>query len=168
MSEYNERYDKAKGAPAGQQDILKDSYELLDRLERMVLQAKSMPFSNNCILSREEALVSIGLLRDGLPVELKQAKWLLDQSHEILDTARERANAIVEDAQDHVQHLIDQHEITQQARHYAEDTVNEANEEARQIREAALVYTEKRLSQVEDQLTEILVTVRKHKKELQG
>lgn len=168
MAEFNERQDKAKSSGGERPDLLKDSYEVLDRLERMVLQAKSMPFSANCILDREEVLVLIGLLRDGLPVELKQAKWLLDQSHELLDTARNQAREIVDDAQDHVAQLIDEHEITQQARHYAQDTVDEANEEARQIREAALAYTEKRLTLLEDQLTEVLVTVRKHKKDLQG
>lgn len=167
MADFNERLDKPKTG-GERQDMLKDSYEVLERLERMVLQAKSMPFSANCILDREEVLVLIGLLRDGLPVELKQARWLLDQSQELLDTARQQAQGIVDDARDHVAHLIDEHEITQQARHYAQDTVNEANEEARQIREAALHYTENRLTQVEDQLTEVLVMVRKHKKDLQG
>ncbi len=168
MAEFNENQERPRNSGGEGQDLLKDSYEVLDRLERMVLQAKSMPFSANCILDREEVLVLIGLLRDGLPVELKQAKWLLDQSHELLDTARAQARDIVDDARDHVAHLIDEHEITQQARNYAQDTVNEANEEALRIREGALEYTENRLTQVEDQLTEILVTVRKHKKDLQG
>ncbi len=146
---------------------LKDSYELVERLEQMLIQAKSVPFSSNCMVDREEALVLIGLLRDGLPVELKQAKWLLEQSRELLETARQQASEIVEDAQYEVAKMIDEHEITQQARRYANETVNEANEEADGIHNAAIAYTAQHLTQLEDQLTEILVTVRKNKKDLQ-
>ncbi len=167
MADFTDRYD-SRTFDSSQKDELKDSYELLDRMEHNVLQAKSMPFSSNCILDREEFLVLIGMLRDGLPVELKQAKWLLDQSRELLETARQQSTQIVEDAQGQVSQMIDEHEITQQARRFAQETVAEANDEARQIREAAISYTENRLAQVEDSLTEVLVTVRKHKKDLQG
>ncbi len=74
---------------------LKDTYELVERLEQMIIQARSVPFSSNCMVDREEALVLVGLIRDGLPVELKQAKWLLDQSRELLETARQQATEIV-------------------------------------------------------------------------
>ena len=167
MADMNDRYD-SRNLDSSETDELKDSYELLDRMEHNVLQAKSMPFSSNCIIDREEFLVLIGMLRDGLPVELKQAKWLLDQSRELRETARQQSTQIVEDAQSQVSQMIDEHEITQQARRFAQETVSEANDEARQIREAAIQYTENRLAQVEDSLTEVLVTVRKHKKDLQG
>ncbi len=167
MAEMNDRLD-TRNPDASQREDLKDSYELLDRMEHNVLQARSMPFSANCIIDREEFLVLIGMLRDGLPVELKQAKWLLDQSRELLETARQQSTEIVDDAQNQVAEMIDEHEITQQARRFAQETVAEANEEASQIREAAIQYTENRLAQVEDHLTEVLVTVRKHKKDLQG
>lgn len=168
MADMTDRTDSQKHYDNSPKEDLKDSYELLDRMEHSILQARSMPFSANCIIDREEFLVLIGLLRDGLPVELKQAKWLLDQSRELLETARQQSSEIVGDAQNQVARMIDEHEITQQARLYAQDTVAEANEEAQQIREAAIQYTEKRLTQVEDYLTEVLVTVRKHKKDLQG
>jgi vacuolar-type H+-ATPase subunit H len=146
---------------------LKDTYELVERLEQMIIQARSVPFSSNCMVDREEALVLVGLIRDGLPVELKQAKWLLDQSRELLETARQQATEIVEDAQHEVAKMIDEHEITQQARRYATETVQDANREAESIHEAAISYTEQRLTHLEDQLTELLVTVRKNKKDLQ-
>lgn len=145
---------------------LKESFELVERLEQMLIQAKSVPFSSNCMVDREEALVLIGLLRDGLPVELKQSKWLLEQSRELLETARQQASEIVEEAQDEVSKMIDEHEITQQARRYANETVNEANDEADSIQAAAISYTEQRLTILEDQLTQMLVTVRGHKKDL--
>lgn len=147
-------------------DENKDSFELLDRLDNLVADAKSVPFSSNCMVNREEVQMLIGLIRDSLPAQLRQSKWLIEQSRELLDTAREQADEIIDEAQHEVQQMIDEHEITQHARAYAQETIDEANETADQIRDGALNYTEKHLSNLEHQLTNLLVTVRNHKKDL--
>lgn len=158
----NRNYDDDKN-----QEELKDSNELLNRLEKMLREAKGVPFSSNSMVDTEEALMLVGMIKDSLPAELSQAKWLINQSTELLQNARLQADDIVDEAQYQVQQLIDEHEITEQARAYAKETVEEANKTAAQVKRAALQYTEKRLTTVEDQLTEVLVTIRNHKKDLQ-
>ena len=165
MAEYLENDVLADNA---NNDEIKDSFELLNRLEALVSKAKSVPFSSNCMINREDVLMLTGMIRDALPAQLKQSKWLVEQSRELLDTAREQADSIVDDAQHEVQQMIDEHEITQQARVYAQETIDEANQMAEEIKEGAISYTEKRLSDLENQLTQVLVTIKKHKKDLQG
>jgi hypothetical protein len=143
-----------------------DTAEMLDRLENTVSSARSMPFSDNCIVDREEMLVLVGMIRESLPAELKQAKWLLEQNRQLIAEARKEAENIVREAETRMASMINEHEITQQARQQAGMTVEAANNSARQIRAGALEYARKRLNDLEEQLTEMLVVIQKNKKEL--
>ena len=144
-----------------------DLYELLDRMENNVLQAKQIPFSNNCMIEREEMLIMLGMLRDNLPVEIKQAKWLLEQNRQLIAESRREADQIVRQAENRMSAMLDEHEITKQAREYAQQTVDQAKGSADKIRDGAIQYAEKRLAEVEEQLTSVLVQVQKNRSELQ-
>lgn len=164
MAEYN-NYENIDNHES---EDTKDTFELLDRIENLIKDARNVPFSSNIMLNQEEVLMLLGMVKDSLPGELRQSKWLVEQSRELLETAREQADNIIDDAQHEVQQMIDEHEITQQARMYAQDTIDEANATAAEIQDAAISYTEKRLTALENQLTDVLVTIRKHKTDLQN
>lgn len=144
-----------------------DTAELLDHLENSVVSAKSMPFSNSCIVDREELLVLIGMIRDGLPGELKQAKWLLEQNRQLIAEARKEAESMIREAETRMTGMIDEHEITQQARQQAQQTVDAANHQAGLIRSGAMEYARKRLTDLEHQLADMLAIVQDNKKELE-
>lgn len=143
-----------------------DLYELIDRLEISVDQARSFPFTDNCIVDREELLILISMIRENLPNEIKQAKWLLDQNRQLIAEARKEAESIMREAETRMAAMIDEHEITQKAKLQAGQTIENANQSAMQIRKKSLDYAKKRLSDLEEQLTEMLVTIQKNKKEL--
>lgn len=143
-----------------------DLYELIDRLEGNVLNAKSVPFTSNCMVDKEEMLILIGMLRDNLPVEIKQAKWLLDQNRQVVAEARRDADNIVRQAEKRVATMIDEHEVTMQARQLAAQTLEQSNQSAKQIRSGAIDYAAGRLTDLEDQLTDILIQLQKHINEL--
>jgi cell division septum initiation protein DivIVA len=143
-----------------------DTATLLDRLEGSVEAARSMPFSNNCLVDREEMLVLIGMIRDNLPAELKQARWLLEQNRQLIAEARKEAESMMREAESRMAAMIDEHEITQQARQQAAQTIEAANGSARQIRAGAIEYARKKLNDLEEQLTEMLVMIQKNTREL--
>jgi hypothetical protein len=62
--------------------------------------------------------------------------------------------------------MTDEHEITLRAREMAQTTIDQANQAAWQIRVASTDYARQRLTEIENQLTEMLVKVQKNKKEL--
>jgi vacuolar-type H+-ATPase subunit H len=140
--------------------------ELIDRLENCVHSARSLPFSDSCLVDREEMIVLIGMIRESMPPELKQAKWLLEQNRQLIAEARKEAENIMREAESRMASMIDEHEVTVQARQQAAQTIETANNSARQIRTGAIEYARKRLSDLEEQLTEMLVTIQKNKKEL--
>jgi vacuolar-type H+-ATPase subunit H len=143
-----------------------DTGAMLDRLESTVLAARSLPFSDSCLVDREEMLLLIGMIRDSLPAELKQAKWLLEQNRQLIAEARKEAENIIREAETRMASMINEHEITLQARQQATQTIESANSSARQIRNGAMEYARKRLSDLEEQLTEMLVVIQRNKKEL--
>lgn len=155
-------YEKSKNASSTGHTV----EELIDRLESTVVSARNIPFSDNCMVDREEMLVLITMMRDNMPGELKQARWLLEQNRQLIAEARKEAETIMREAESRMTAMIDEHEITQQARQQAEITVENANQAARQIRNGAMEYARKRLSDVEEQLTQMLVTIQRNKKEL--
>mgnify|MGYP001334012905 CR=1 FL=1 len=155
--------DRQKEIPYDQET---DLYELLDRLEETVAQARSIPLTGACLVDREEMTVLVSLIRENLPQEIKQARWLIDSNRQLIAEARKEAEHIMREAESRMTRMIDEHEITEKAGRMAAETLEAANLSARQIRNGALEYARKKLAEVEEQLTEMLVTIQKNKKEL--
>lgn len=155
-------HDNMRQGNANETDII----ELLDRLTDTVRQAKSLPFSDNCVVDREDLLYWINQIRENLPEEIHQARWLLEQNRQVVASARQKAESILRETEQRSAIMINEHEITLRAREMAQTTIEQANQSAWQMRVAATDYARQRLTEVESQLTEILVRVQKNKKEL--
>ncbi|MHB8962444.1 MAG: ATP synthase subunit B family protein [Saccharofermentanales bacterium] len=147
-------------------DSDEDLYDLIDRLEVTVDQARSFPFSDNCIVDREEMLILISMVREHLPNEIRQAKLLLDQNRHIIAEARKEAESIMREAEMRMTAMIDEHEITRKARQERDQILENANTSALNIRKKSMDYAKKKLADLEEQLTEMLVTIQRNKKEL--
>ena len=155
-------HDNIHQGSASETDII----ELLDRLTDTVRQAKSLPFSDNCVVDREDLLYWINQIRENLPEEIHQSRWLLEQNRQVVASARQKAESILRETEQRSAIMINEHEITLRAREMAQATIEQANQAAWQMRIAATDYARQRLTEVESQLTEILVRVQKNKKEL--
>jgi len=143
-----------------------DLIELLDQLTQTVRQAKGIPFSDNCIVEREDVLYWVTQIRENLPEEIHQARWLLEQNRQVVASARQKAESILRETEQRSAIMINEHEITLRAREMAQATIEQANQAAWQMRVASTDYARARLTEVENQLTEVLVKVQKNKKEL--
>lgn len=143
-----------------------DLIELLDQLTQTVRQAKGIPFSDNCIVDREDVLYWVTQIRENLPEEINQARWLLEQNRQVVASARQKAESILRETEQRSAIMINEHEITLRAREMAQMTLEQANQAAWQMRVASTDYARARLTEVENQLTEVLVKVQKNKKEL--
>lgn len=143
-----------------------DLIELLDQLTQSVRQAKGIPFSDNCIVDREDILYWINQIRENLPEEIHQARWLLEQNRQVVASARQKAESILRETEQRSAIMINEHEITLRAREMAQATIEQANQTAWQMRVASTDYARARLTEVENQLTEVLLKVQKNKKEL--
>jgi cell division septum initiation protein DivIVA len=125
-------------------------------LEEMVRDAKSMPLSSSALLNRDDVLVLIEELKDSLPEEIKQARWVVKDREELLAKARRDAEAMVESARAEQLRMASHEGVVQRAKEESERIVHEANEDARRLRLEAEDYADSKLAQLEAVLQKIL------------
>jgi len=127
----------------------------IQQLEDMIREAKSMPLSASALLNREELLEVVAAMKEALPEEIKQARWVVKDREELLAKARRDAEGIVEKARADQSRLVAEEEVVQESRDEAERILAEAREQARQIRLEAEDYVDGKLAQFDTALLRI-------------
>jgi len=133
----------------------------LQQLEDMIRDAKSMPLSSSALLNREEVLDLVKDMKESLPEEVRQARWVVKDREELLAKARRDAEAMVEQARQEQLRLASHEEVVRRAQEEAERIATEAQEDARKMRLEAEDYADAKLAQFEialQKITEELVT----------
>ena len=144
----------------------KDLYELLDQLQATIEQAKGVPFSDNCLVDRADALYWIKQIRASFPSEVQQAKWIVDQQRQVVASARQKAESILRESEQRQAIMVDEHQVTLLAKEQSQQILAQANQQSEEIYARSIDYARKRLTELENELTELLVRIQKDKKEL--
>lgn len=126
------------------------------QLEDLVREAKSMPLSSSALLNRDEVLELIDQMKDSLPDEIKQARWIVKDREELLAKARRDAEAMVEQGRHEQLRLASHEAVVQRANEEALRIFEEAQDDARRLRLEAEDYVDAKLAQIEGQLQRIL------------
>ena len=127
----------------------------------MVKDAKSMPLSSSVLINREELLEMIGDMRDALPEEIKQARWVVRDREELLLKARREAESIVAQARAEQARMASRQAVAQAAQEEAERIAAEASEQARLTRLEAEDYVDAKLAQFEITLQRLKESLQK-------
>ncbi len=141
-------------------------FTLLETLEEMLENSKSIPFSNKGVIDKEEMLEIIKEIRLKLPDELKQAKWVKEERQRILVEAQKEADDIVKEAENRIISMIDEHEITRKAYEQKAEIIETANEMSREISKGTKDYADSILQNIETALQNALETIQNNRKEL--
>jgi hypothetical protein len=121
----------------------------LQQIEDMIKEAKSMPLSSSALLNREEILELVAQMREVLPEEIKQARWVVKDREELLTKARRDSQRIVEEAEQEQLRMATREEVVKRAEAEAGRVLAEAREEARRMRLEAEDYVDAKLAQFE-------------------
>ncbi|HTU81795.1 MAG TPA: hypothetical protein VMF61_06685 [Candidatus Acidoferrales bacterium] len=135
-------------------------YRVLDKLEAYVHEGTWLPAGYR-VLSEERLIEFVEKVRASLPEEVGRAKIIAKDQDRVMRAAQEKAQAIVEQAANKHEELVDQNEIVQRARTTAETVLREAEERARKVREGADQYAAQILADMEGRLAGALGAVRK-------
>ena len=115
-----------------------------------------MPLSSSALLNRDEVLELIEQMKDAIPEEVKQARWVVKDREELLAKARRDAEAMVEQARQEQLRMASHEAVVQRANEEAERIVHEAEDDARKLRLEAEDYIDAKLAQLETALQRIL------------
>jgi vacuolar-type H+-ATPase subunit H len=127
----------------------------LQQLEVLVSEAKSMPLSSSALLNREELLELIAEMKDSLPEEIKQARWVVKDREELLAKARAEAESIVAKAREEQMNLAQQEKVLERAKEEAARILELADDESRRVRLEAEDYVDAKLAQFENVLRKV-------------
>ena len=135
--------------------------QLIDELEEYIESCKPKFMSNSeIIVIKDEIDELLRELRMRTPEEIKRYQKIISNKEAILNDARAKAQALIDEATVHTNELISEHEIMQQAYAQANGIVATAAKQAREILDKATIeanelrtqasrYTEDRLSELD-------------------
>ncbi|MBI4760803.1 MAG: ATPase [Chloroflexota bacterium] len=132
-----------------------DILQLIDRLEELFNESRSIPLTRNVMVDEDRMLDIIDQMRIAIPEEVKRAQQLLGQRDRLLAQAQEEANRTLELARQKADQLIAREVVTQEAIRRAEQIVAQARAEAETIRADADAYAMNSLTQLQDELEQI-------------
>ena len=141
-------------------------FNLLETIEDMLENSKTLPFTSKAVLDKDELLDIIKEIRLKLPEELKQAKVIKEEHDRIIEKANEEAKEIVKDAENRIISMIDEHEITKKAYDQKNKIIENANDLAREISNGTKAYADNILAGVQVTLEDALKVIQNNRKEV--
>lgn len=141
-------------------------YKYIERLQHMVNNGSKFPFSSKVLIDKEQALDLIDSLLRSLPEDLKNAKITIEDRQRILIDAQNQAEIIIKEAEDTIEKMVNEDEVTKLAQEKSDQILSFTKQTAREIRSGANDYADEVLSQLDQQLTKILKTVKRGRQEL--
>jgi F0F1-type ATP synthase membrane subunit b/b' len=145
-----------------------DAETLIRRVIDHVDNARAMPLSASVLVSREEVLSLLHGALERLPDEMRQARWLLKEREEFIQSGKREADELLEDVKVQAERMVQRTEIVRQANQVAQRVVEDAREEARRMRHEAEDFCDKKLASFEIVLERTLKTVVAGREKLQA
>ena len=139
---------------------------VIDALEELVTKSHTMPLTGKCLLEREELVEMIRLLRQKLPEDVKQAKWIREERQRIITEAQKEAGTILKEAEGRIAAMIDEHEIARMADEKAAEVMAAARRASREIRVGTNEYADGVLMKLEEFLRSKMQEVQGYREEL--
>ncbi len=137
-----------------------DILQLIDRLEELFNNSKTIPLTRNVVVDEDRMLDIIDQMRIAIPEEVKKAQQLLGQRDRVLAQAKEEANRTLEIARQQADQMTAKDTIVVEAQRRGEQILAQARSEAENVRADADDYVVDSLHQLEAELERNLNQVR--------
>jgi F0F1-type ATP synthase membrane subunit b/b' len=137
-----------------------DILQLIDRLEELFNESKSVPFTKNVMVDEDRMLDIIDQMRIAIPEEVKKAQQLLGQRDRVLAQAQEEANRTIDLARQKADQMVMKDVVAVEGQRRSDLLIAQARTEAENIRADADDYAMDSLTQLQTELERILNQVR--------
>ncbi|MHC1785075.1 MAG: hypothetical protein AB9891_20375 [Anaerolineaceae bacterium] len=129
-----------------------DILHLVDRLEELFNESRSVPFTHSVIVDEDRMLDLIDQMRVSIPEEIKKSQQLLSQRDRVMAQAQEEANRTLALAREKGEQLLERDSIVQSAQARADQIINQAKMEVEATKSEADDYVLNALSKLEIEL----------------
>lgn len=135
--------------------------DIISALYDMVQDARALPLgADKCILERDKVLDMLDEIIAQLPVELKQARTIVDSRNELIGQARREAETLIRQAQDNAAQMVKQEAIYQEAKKQCQEMVLQTQARMSELRKASNDYMDDALRRTEEAIAMSLEDVR--------
>lgn len=145
-----------------------DILHLVDRLEELFNESRSVPFTHSVMVDEERILDIIDQMRVSIPEEIKKAQQLLAQRDRILAQAKEEADRTISIAQEKSRQLVERDSIVESAHGRANEIIDSVRADNERTKREADDYVLQSLSALEAELQRILAQVQNGVRTLQS
>ncbi len=137
-----------------------DIEKIIESIEEKIDGCPTIPFWGRGIIDKDELLDMLQEMKNKLPEELSQAKWVNNERQRIINDAQKRAEAMIKETEEKIAAMVNEHDITQQAYAKANQIVDSAQQNSREIRLGANQYADDVLRALEEELIKTADAIR--------
>ena len=135
--------------------------EILEQLDDMLDTAWAMPLSGGkVVVDGERVRDLLDSIRANLPSEIRQARAIVKDRADIVDTAKKEAESIIRNAEERRNQILSHEEIVVQAQEKANEIHVQTQKRAREMRRSTQEFTEDLLRRTEEVLAQQVSQVR--------
>ena len=125
--------------------------EIISALYDIVQDARAMPLAaDKCILERDKVLDMLDEVIAQLPVELKQARTIVESRNELIGQARREAESIIRKAQEEAAAKVSEEAIYLEAKRQCQEMVLQTQARMAEVRKASNDYMDDALRRTEE------------------
>ncbi len=138
-----------------------DALEIIDKIEGLLDKSKKVPFTSNIMISENEIYEMLDELRNVLPEEFRQARWIVKEREGMIEESKRQSERIMREAKERAEMLVSETEILKNASRKAESILSITEAKSRTIRLEAEDYADEKLAGLEAALHKILSAIEK-------
>lgn len=141
---------------------------LLRQVIEIVEAARPMPLSASSMINKEEVLALLQATVQGLPEELRAARWLLKERDDFLAKVQTEGDQIIATSRASAEQMVQRTELVKTAEERARRVVAEAEDKAREMKLETEDWCDQKLGAMEIVLDRTMRTVASGRSRLQG
>jgi len=135
--------------------------DIISALYDMVQDARAVPLAaDKCIVERDKVLDMLDEIIAQLPVELKNARTIIDSRNELIGQARREAETMIREAQEKADKMVESEAIYQEAKSRSQDMLAQTQTRMAELRKASNDYMDDALRRTEEAIALSLEDVR--------
>lgn len=135
--------------------------QIISALYDMVQDARGLPLgADKCIVERDKVLDMLDEIIAQLPVELKQARTIVESRNELIGQARREAETVIRQAQEKAAELVAEEAIYKEAKRQCQEMVMKTQSRMADLRKASNDYMDDALRRTEEAIAMSLEDVK--------
>ena len=135
--------------------------DIISALYDMVQDARAVPLAaDKCIVERDKVLDMLDEIIAQLPVELKQARTIVESRNELIGQARREAETMVMQATEKAEKMITEEAIYQETKRKCQEMVEQTQNRTAELRRVSNEYMNDALRRTEEAIALSLDDVR--------